>query len=186
MDADELKSQLEEHHALSYGWALNCCGQNPANAADVLQAAYLKILDGRAQFNGKSGFKTWLFAVVRNTAAAERRRHWLSLSRLGEYFRERAQEAEAVEAEDFLESSETAAQFQTALARLPRRQREVLHLVFYQDLTIEEAAGVMGVGLGSARTHYERGKQRLREWLNKSKHDNEHERNRQQVPETLS
>jgi RNA polymerase sigma-70 factor (ECF subfamily) len=51
------------------------------------------------------------------------------------------------------------------MARLPERQRQVLHLVFYQDLTIAQAADVMGVSLGTARTHYERGKKRLRELL---------------------
>jgi RNA polymerase sigma-70 factor (ECF subfamily) len=61
--------------------------------------------------------------------------------------------------------SETTRELLVALARLPRRQRDVLHLVFYQDLTIAEAAEVLGVSLGTARTHYERGKSALRKRL---------------------
>jgi RNA polymerase sigma-70 factor (ECF subfamily) len=41
----------------------------------------------------------------------------------------------------------------------------VLHLVFYQELTIEEASRVMNISLGTARTHFDRGKRRLREIL---------------------
>jgi RNA polymerase sigma-70 factor (ECF subfamily) len=40
-----------------------------------------------------------------------------------------------------------------------------LHLVFYQDLTIAAAADVLGISLGSARVHYERGKAQLRRHL---------------------
>ncbi|HEX4561957.1 MAG TPA: sigma-70 family RNA polymerase sigma factor, partial [Gemmatimonadales bacterium] len=67
--------------------------------------------------------------------------------------------------DECLERQERRGQLAKALERLSRRQREVLLLVFYHEHTIEEAAAVLEIGVGSARTHYERGKARLRELL---------------------
>ena len=64
-----------------------------------------------------------------------------------------------------MERSDETARLTCALTILPTRQRELLHLVFYQELTIGEAADVLAISVGTARTHYERGKQRLRELL---------------------
>lgn len=163
MDESEIRAQLEQHHAASYGWALICCSQDRVEAEDVLQTAYLKILQGRARYGGRSSFKTWLFAVIRRTAADERRRHWLRRLRLDGYAREH--EGGPVSDRRAQERLNTAGALRALLARLPRRQREVLHLVFYQGLSVQDASYVMGVAVGSARAHYERGKQRLREWM---------------------
>jgi len=175
MDEFELRTQLEQHHAVSYGWALSCCSRNPAEAEDVLQTAYLKILDGRARYDGRSAFKTWLFAVIRLTAADERRRGWLRRLRLAGYKQESTGRVQPPERGEGLEKIERLKAFRDVLAKLPRRQQEILHLVFYQEMTVEEAAGIMGVSLGSARTHYERGKARLRELLKHMEPFDEHE-----------
>jgi RNA polymerase sigma factor (sigma-70 family) len=165
MDEEALREQLEACHAASFGWALTCCMRNQAEAEDVLQNVYLKILQGRARFEGRSSFKTWLFSVIRRTAADERRRQWLRRLGLERLSREPGGQDTPPPPSIPLAQQEDRSALAAALALLPRRQREVLHLVFYQDLTIQDAAGVMGVSLGSARTHYERGKQRLREGL---------------------
>jgi len=165
MDISALKSELERHHRASYGWALSCCGRNPQDAEDVLQTVYLKIFEGRARFRGESSFRTWLFAVIRRTAANERRKQFLRSLRLTASL-ERGERIARVDGPAMaFEKSETQRWFQRALNQLPTRQREALHLVFYQDLSLREAAEVMGVSIGSARTHYERGKKRLRESL---------------------
>src|SRR5436190_6649951 len=74
METEELKALLEQHHASSFGWAMACCRRDIPEAEDVLQIVYLKVLDGRARFNGTATFKTWLFAVIRKTASDQRRR----------------------------------------------------------------------------------------------------------------
>jgi RNA polymerase sigma factor (sigma-70 family) len=167
MDETELRTELERHHRACQGWALSCCSRNATAAEEVLQSAYLRVLDGRARYAGQAQFRTWLFGVIRRTAAEERRRFWLRRLRLARYARSAdgptAPSEQAVEAD--LERSEEQAAFASALDALSARQRQVLHLVFYQDLTIEEAAEVMGVSLGAARQHYARGKDRMRRWL---------------------
>ena len=185
MDESELRAQLEQHHAVSYGWALSCCARNPVEAEDVLQTVYLKILQGRARYEGRSAFKTWLFAVIRTTAADERRRSWLRRLRLAGYAEAREHSIQPEAQRGAMEQSELSKAFQETLAKLPKRQREILHLVFYQDLSLQEASEAMGVTLGSARTHYARGKNRLREWLERSEHANEYRWDRQHTETTL-
>jgi RNA polymerase sigma-70 factor (ECF subfamily) len=159
--------ELERLHPASFGWALACCARNRHEAEDVLQTAYLKVLDGRARFEGRSSMKTWLFAVIRRTAA-ERRRHFVRSLAL-RWWRDREPKPEpAPSPEGALQQGETTRDLVRALAALPRRQREVLHLVFYEDLTIEQAADVLEINVGTARTHYQRGKQRMRSLLSEA------------------
>jgi RNA polymerase sigma-70 factor (ECF subfamily) len=162
--AIDLRAELARHHADCVGWAMACCGFDRTEAGDVLQTSYLKVLDGHAVFGGRSSFRTWLFGVVRRTAAEHRRRsivrRIVSLGRDDE-----AVAAEEVHPAESIARREEHDRLRDALGRLPQRQRQVLHLVFQQELTVEAAASVMGVSVGSARTHYARGKARLRELL---------------------
>ena len=169
MDEIELRAQLEKHHTVSYGWALSCCSYNNTEAKDVLQLAYLKILQGRARYKGRSAFKTWLFSVIRNTAADERRRSWFRFLGLKRYADKYVSDSVSAGHDDFSEQDDVSGALRNHLAGLPKRQKEVLHLVFYQDMTLQEASYVMGVSIGSTRTHYERGKQNLRNLMTKSK-----------------
>jgi RNA polymerase sigma-70 factor (ECF subfamily) len=160
-----MKAELAKLHAESFGWALACCDRDRSLAEEVLQMAYVKVLDGSARFDEKSTFKTFLFGVIRRTAMEQRRARWLTASRLNRWFTARPEAEPAGDPEASSMRREQNRALTEALTRLSGRQRQVLHLVFSQGLTIQEAAAVLGVATGSARRHYERGKARLRELL---------------------
>ena len=173
MDIAEFKEELEKLHSASFGWALSCCRRDHAEAEEVLQTVYLKILEGKACYRGESSLKTWLFAVIRKTAIGEYRK---KLVRSLVFIGSNEKTDDGVSSADLplamFEKSELQKQFRVALAKLPARQREALHLVFYEDLSLSEAANVMGISVGSARQHYERGKKHLREWLSHTETEN--------------
>ncbi|HEX6942712.1 MAG TPA: RNA polymerase sigma factor [Gemmatimonadaceae bacterium] len=160
----DLRAALERHHAESMGWAMACCGFDRSEASDVLQDAYLKVLDGRAVFRGESSFRTWLFGVVRRTAAEHRRNVFRRLSTMWRVLPDDVA-ADTPDPHDTMDGRAIADRLRAALRILPAKQRQVLYLVFNEELTVEAAAGVMGISVGSARTHYARGKARVREFL---------------------
>jgi RNA polymerase sigma-70 factor (ECF subfamily) len=153
MERETLERELSALHASAFGWALACCARDRDEASDVLQDVYFKLLSGRVRWDGRSALRTFVFGVIRLTAMERRR--W-------RFFRGRV--VSVAEHEDVPAPSsaridrETREALARALARLSERQREVLHLVFYEGLTIAEASAVMKVSLGTARVHYERGK----------------------------
>ena len=162
MDRADLERDLEQMHPSCWGWALACCRRDKDLAEETLQSAYLRILSGEARFDERSMLRTWVFGVIRRTAMETMRgrsfresREILDSAEVG-----RAPDA-AAGADVAVEELEESEAILAALRTLSPRQREVVELVFYHSMTVEEAAAVMQVSLGSARTHYDRGKKAL-------------------------
>jgi len=157
MISEKIKTSLEQLHRESFIWSLRCCFEDKVAAEEVLQRTYLKILEGKARYLEQSSFKTWLFSVIRYTAI--------------DYFRKikRSQLIKDLPTEDnskkMFEDGESQLVFKQILNELSPQQKHILHLVFYQNLSIQGAAEVMEIQLGTARTHYERGKRQLKKKL---------------------
>lgn len=157
----DLFASIAELHAASWGWALACCARNENDAEEALQAAYAKVLSGEARFEGKSSLRTWLFGVIRMTAKEQRRRAWVRALKSAVLGAEPPQRPSSPGIDEQVERERRARAVSAAMTRLAERQREVLHLVFYEGMTVVEAAEAMGVSAGTARIHYDRGKKRL-------------------------
>ncbi len=157
VDTDE----LARLHTAAWPWALRLTKGDRLLAEDVLQTAYLTILDGKAIWSRKSSFKTWVFGVIRMTAKSMRRKQALRQIRFPGTTPDRLENlSPAVSAHTPMTRS-----MLTAISNLPARQGELIELVFGQDCTLEEAAIIMNISLGSARTHYARAKTALRKAL---------------------
>ena len=161
MDPAELERQLEELHPASFAWAVTRAGGDRQEAEEVLQEVYLKVLEGRARFGGRSTLKTWLFGVIRKTALGRARSRRVRSALLLRWGGRQLDPASTAGPEDRLHRRQESARVRQALESLSPRQREVLELVFFHDLTVREAAEAMGVSIGTASLHYDRGKRRL-------------------------
>ncbi len=152
----DVRRDLAALHAEAWAWALVCCRSDRQGAHDVLHDAYVQILGERASFDGRARFKTWVFGVIRVVAMATRRRRLLR-EFLFESIGPTTEQIAAPEVK-----SSPPPRLVAAIAALPRRQKEIVTLVFAHDLTLEEAASVMKISLGAARQHHARAKAKLR------------------------
>ena len=168
MTNEELKHELEKIHAESFGWALHCCKRNYDHAKEALQISFLKVLEGKARFSGKSQFKTWFFAVIRYTS--------IDVIKNLKKYRQKHAYIEEIEFRDnqigeMYDQHEviTKIQCKKAIASLTNRQQELMHLIFYHELSINQSAEIMNISGGAARKHYHRAKLHLSEWLSNCK-----------------
>lgn len=159
MSRQHLEDRLKELHMESFGWAKHCCGGDIELATEALQESYLKVLEGRAKFSGKSEFKTWFFAVLRYTVLdmmkADKKWIWAENSLL---------ELKQDQAESYAHKP-IYDKIGSALSELSEKQHSIVHLVFYQQMTLDQAASAMGISGGSARQHYHRAKLKLKDLL---------------------
>jgi RNA polymerase sigma-70 factor (ECF subfamily) len=167
MQDDNIKRQLEHHHKDCYGWALHCCNQDKEMAYDVVQASYLKMLEHQDTFREQSTFKTWAFRIIKNSAI--------------DAFRKRKREAMIMKNETALAATSYDDNpgndfdqklkeqfFSKALGRLSERQGQILQLVFYHDMSLNQSAEVLNISQGSVRKHYDRAKKILADWFQKN------------------
>lgn len=166
---------LRQLHEEAWRWAALQTGAVGDDADEVMQMVYEQVIDGRARYRGDAALRTWLFSVIRNTAARLRRRRWLDWQRVQHYVTLSSSDAEyagaagtgaietgAIEAGSI--EIDTAG-LEAGLKQLSPRQRDLIYLCVYREFTIEQAARILGVGIGSARTHYQRAKVMLRRHL---------------------
>ncbi len=127
-------------------------------AKDVAQRAFVKAYQGVHGLRGAGAFRTWLYRIASNLALNHLRDH----ARLQPT--EDAGKDVAVEAvgTDRLADAERRARLLGALDRLPPKQRLVLELRVFQELSFREVADAAGCSENAAKVNFHHAVKKLR------------------------
>ena len=141
----------------------------PEDAADVVQEAFLNAYQSLANFKGDSEFFTWLYRIAFNAAISHKRKRRVVLSiepyRDGESLAEPLDDSAFHEPGSALERSEDEARLYAALSRLSPEHRAVLVLKDLEDQKYEDIAEVLQVPIGTVRSRLHRARLELRDLL---------------------
>ncbi|MCX5443536.1 sigma-70 family RNA polymerase sigma factor [Streptomyces sp. NBC_00569] len=136
----------------------------PAAADDLLSEVWLQAFAHRHTFDAARGAaRAWLFGVARNVLA----RHWQRIARdPGPPPTEEQAASDPWQAVDQrLDAVAAGPLIHRKLTELPAIERELLLLVAWEGLTPTEAAAVVGIPAGTARSRLHRARARLRAHL---------------------
>jgi len=131
---------------------------DPDAAQDLVQASLLKLYRAWTRIDTSGAPDAYLQRIIVNTRRSWWRARWRQETPVPEV-------PEAAAGEDAAERHAVGALVRQALARLPRQQRAVLVLRYFEDLPEAEVASLLGCSVGAVKTHAHRGLRALRESL---------------------
>lgn len=128
-----------------------------ALAEDAVQDTFIKAYNHMDRFRGESSKKTWLTRIIINTCKDARKSAW---------FRNRAStttlDAVPEQGQTDTYSDDTVLQ---AVMNLSERDKQMILLRFYQEMTVPEIARVLHIPVANATSRLKRAKDHLKEAL---------------------
>lgn len=140
---------VKKYQRMVYFLALKMVG-NHQDADEVAQKTFVSMSKNLARFEGRSSLKTWIFRIAMNYSKnliRDRGR------REGEEVTERTAIEESGIEED-IETRQRRHIVRRAMENLPPRQREVLQMRAFGDMSFAEIAQAIGISISAAKVNY--------------------------------
>lgn len=151
---EEAEEAVDRYGELVYRLAL-AQTKNSADAEDVFQEVFLRLVRNKGTFESEEHRKAWLIRVTINCS----RSLWKTVLRRGEVPLE--DEAPPSGAQQPCESSEVY----DSVMHLPQKYRAVIHLYYYEDMPIESIGSALGIGYQAAAKRLSRARKLLKREL---------------------
>jgi len=153
----DLLQAFDEHHAPLFRFAYRLTG-SVADAEDIVQTCFLELLRPDCSYDPeRAPLRTWLYGVVRNQFLKRLRQRGLPPG---------GPEASGPPSpERELLRDEVEDVVRQAVLQLPEQQREVLILSHYEQMSLNEIAGLLDIELGAVKSRLQRARAGLKEAL---------------------
>lgn len=161
LDATLVAVLYDAHAAELRRFLLVIC-RNPAIAADVLQAAFLKLMEQGGGVRPESR-KAWLFQVAYRLALAMRRREGVGQRVMASWAW--LQSDEIAPPDDSVARQETIERVRRVINELPPDQRQLVRMRIDEEKTFAEIASELQIPLGTALSRMHAALQKLRQVL---------------------
>ncbi len=166
-DREALRPLMERHYRRLYRLALAYL-RNPDDALDAVQETFVRAFQNAARWDGASEVLPWLSRIAINQSIdryrREKRRRQ-TLTPIAGDARELPLSTDHPSPERGVLGREVGVRISAAVGSLPERQRAVFVLRHYEEQTLEEIAGTLGLSLGTVKSNLHRAIRRLRERL---------------------
>jgi RNA polymerase sigma-70 factor (ECF subfamily) len=142
--------------------------QSEQIALELMQEIYIKLYKNINQFDDKYPFHPWIRRVAVNTCINEKRKNTLTCLPLDNGEDALSLEEQLASTEDTqqeVESNEMKLIIKKHIDSLPEKQRMVVILRYYEDLSYEEISELMKIPLGTVKTDLYRAKNALKDRL---------------------
>jgi RNA polymerase sigma-70 factor (ECF subfamily) len=171
-DPEALSALVRSQQTYVYSIAMSLM-HNPADAADMTQEAFIRLLRSLGTYRAETKFTTWLYRLVTNICLDGLRRRGRPVESLDEPATmgggdeaqtagERLADSDRwTQPEQEVTLRESAGEVRAALNELPAAQRLALTLHYFDDMRYEDIAEAMQLPLNTVKSHIRRGKERL-------------------------
>ena len=160
-----MENLYRRHYPLMYRKAL-AMTRSAADAEDVVEAAILRLIDRIELLRAckPMSLRSYLLSCVKNAAIDKLRRDNTQFKRL--YTFDDSQDKlnavpDGAEVDAGLLHAAQVDAIMDALARLPDRERELLRMKYYEELSDREIAATLGLNPSSIRTYLLRARRKL-------------------------
>ena len=159
----ETKERLEQifrdYYQLIYRVAFSQV-KNHADAEDITQEVFLKIIRHDMRYQSMEHERAWIVRVTINLCRDLLKSKWHKTS----VSMEEVSDAQRGSCENFTEIQDD---MMWAVLQLPEKYRNCLYLFYYEDYSIKEIAQSLEMPENTVKTNLKRGRQALKEFLEK-------------------